>query len=166
MGVFFLFQSQVLLKLPISVPILKGIKQLWLWWSQRCSLIFQRKTSSNGVHICKKPCASPSCFCFHGQVLSSSLLFYFTQISLTFHHPLHRDCSAKTRPKKMSFLFYCIILPFDLVMLNGMSYNVESAKSVLFSQVCNLLRNVRDFLCYTCKTKRTKMLYMVSRCHC
>lgn len=67
---------------------------------------------------------------------------HFSLLSLPFLHSPHCDCSAKTRLKKMSFLFYCIILPFDLVMLNRMSYNVESAKSVLFSQVCDLLQDV------------------------
>lgn len=80
----------------------------------------------------QKLCASPSCLCFHGQVLSF-FFSYFSMLSLPFLHSLHCDSSAKTRlKKKMSFLFYCIILPFDLVVLNRMSYNVESAKSVSF----------------------------------
>lgn len=116
-------------------------------------------------------CTFAKTLCFTQLFLFSwpSFVFFslsFSKLSLTFPHPLHCDCSAKTRLKKMSFLFYCIILPFDLVMLNRMSYNVESAKSVLFSQVCNLLRHVKDFLCNTRITKITKMLYMVSRCHC
>lgn len=69
--------------------------------------------------------------------------------------------------KRCLSFFYCIILPFDLVTLKRMSYNVESAKSVLFYQVCNLFKNnVKDFLCNIHITKITKMLYMVSRCHC
>lgn len=79
---------------------------------------------------------------------------YFSLLSLSFLHSLHCDCSANARLKKMSFLFYCIILPFDLVMLNR-SYNVESAKSVLFSKVCSLLKML-DLLCNTHITKRTE----------
>lgn len=90
-----------------------------------------------------------------------SAVFSFPYLSLSnlpFLHSLHCDCSARTRLKKKRCLsfFYCIILPFDLVMLIRMSYNVESAKSVLFSHVCNLSRNVNDFLCNTHITKITK----------
>lgn len=133
-----LFWSRIFLELPISVPILEGIKQLWLWWSQRCLWIFQRWTSSNGVHTCKNFVLHPAVCVSRGQVLSFFPFLYFSLLSSPFLHSLHCDCSAKTRLKKMSFLFYCIILPFDLVMLIRMSYNVESAKSVLFSDVCNL----------------------------
>lgn len=146
-----------LFKTPNLVPILEGIKQLWLWWSQRCSWIFQRQTSSNGVHTCKNFVLHPAVCAF----LAKCFFFFFSfpclsLLSLPFLHSPHCDCSAKTRLKKMSFLFYCIILPFDLVMLNRMSYNVESAKSVLFSHLCNLLENVKDFLCNTHITKNNK----------
>lgn len=47
--------------------------------------------------------------------------------------------------KRCLSVFYCIILPFDLVMLNRMSFNVESAKSVLLFKVSAI--NVQEFLC-------------------
>lgn len=73
----------------------------------------------------------------------STVFFAFLglyQLDLPFPHSPHCDCSLKSRLKKKRCLsfFYCIILPFYLVMLKRMSYNVESAKSVLFSQACNL----------------------------
>lgn len=88
-------------------------------------------------------------FVFHCYVCHVFILYIVTALPV----PGWKRC--------LSF-FYCIILPFDLVMLNRMSYNVESAKSVLFSKVCNLLWNVKDFLCNTHITKTTKMLYILS----
>lgn len=77
-----LFWFLIFLKLQISVPVLEGIKQLWLWWSQRClhksplvrSLtmfmnISEIKIEQWCAHL-QKLCASPSCLCFHGQVMS------------------------------------------------------------------------------------------------
>lgn len=54
------------------------------------------------------------------------------------------DCSRQAK-NKMSFLFYCTLLPFDLAMLNGRGYNVKSGKSVLCS----------DFATYIFITKVT-----------
>lgn len=55
------------------------------------------------------------------------------------------DCSADARLNKMSFLFQCIILPFDLDTLSRMSNNVKSAKSVLFSKACKVLEKCYRF---------------------
>ncbi len=99
MGLFFYFSPTSCKNFRFLVPILKSIKQLRLWWSQRCLWIFQRLTSSNGVHTCKtnnnkKTLCSTRLFLFP---LPSFV--FFSQLSLTFLHPLHCDCSAKTRLK-------------------------------------------------------------------
>lgn len=152
-----------------SFPVLEGIKQPRLLMVTK---MFMNISEANFEQWCahlQKLCASPSCLCFHGRVLSCFFLFFpFVSHRYVCHVFILFIVTALPVPgwKRCLSFFYCIILPFDLVMLNRMSYNVESAKSVLFSKVCNLLWNVKDFLCNTHITKTTKMLYMVSRCHC
>lgn len=125
----------------ISVPVLEGIKLLWLLMVTKMFMNISEGSVEQWCAHLQKLCASPSHLCFYGQVefLFFLLLFFFPYFPLLhspFLHSLHCDCSANARLKKMSFLFQCIILPFDLDTLKRMSYNVESAKSVLFSAIC------------------------------
>lgn len=138
-----LFQSCIFLRQTISVPVLEGVKLLWLWWSRRRLWIFQRYPSSNGAHTCKNIVLHPA-LCFSLFFLFGVFILpCFSPFDLPFLHSSRCDCSVNARLKKkekktMSFLFRCIILPFDFDTLKRMSYNVESAKSVLFSRVWNL----------------------------
>lgn len=125
------------------------------------------KTSVNisGVAVSRwcahlqKYCAPFSSLCF--------IFFYFFLYTVWFAISsffMSMPGWLKNRKKrKMSFLFQCRILPFDFDMFKRMSYNVESAKSVLFSKVCDPFeRRYRFHVKRNHSTKWTQMLYRMS----
>lgn len=90
-----------------SFPVLEGIKQPRLLMVTK---MFMNISEANFEQWCahlQKLCASPSCLCFHGRVLSCFFVSFplFLTIRLPCLHSLHCDCSASARLKKMSFLF-------------------------------------------------------------
>lgn len=132
-----LFGSRIFLKVRFPFPFWKALSSYGLDGHKDVHEYFRGKLLAMVCKLENNLCSAPSCLCFYGQVLS--FFIFWVCFFLCHCHSFHCDCSANARLKKMSFLFYCIILPCDLVMLTRISYNVDSAKSVLFCKVCNLL---------------------------
>lgn len=122
----------VLVPYLFKVPVLEGIKQLRLRWSKRLFMnISEGKLLALVCTLAKMLCPTqlyvfswPSSVFFLSLCFTVTFAIFFILFIVT----------ALPMPgwKRCLSVFYCIILPFDLVMLNRMSYNVESAKSVLF----------------------------------
>lgn len=106
-----LFWSLIFLKLQFQFPFWKALSNYGFDGHKDVYEYFRGK-----LLAMVRTLAKTLCFTQLRVFLRPSTVFFFpyrSLLSLPFRHSLHCDCSANARLKKMSFLFYCIILPFD-----------------------------------------------------